>query len=246
MIMVLASIIAVCGAIPVLADISYTKEIGRYLLPSVSGQDFIRVTGLTPSQRVGKTIKSSNESVAYAFLNGGYGHSGENGKYEYFSNKAPQNMFSRTATIVVFYKKPGTATVSFKINGKTYKIKVKGYKYVNPLKSLTITGYNNGKTLHKKFNNDYKVYEKLKNSLKNAKITIKPKSGWKIASVDVHDDKGSLWIAPIKDEDAKKYSKLYSSLSVNGINSKNYFWLRINLVNKNGGQVEVEYNLSKY
>ena len=41
-------------------------------------------------------------------------------------------------TILAVSKKAGTATVSFKCQGKTYKIKVTVKKYVNPVKSVKI------------------------------------------------------------------------------------------------------------
>ena len=41
-------------------------------------------------------------------------------------------------TILAVPKKAGTATVSFKCQGKTYKIKVTVKKYVNPVKSVKI------------------------------------------------------------------------------------------------------------
>ena len=66
-------------------------------------------------------LKSSNKAVVTAKL-----------------SKSTYGTSQTYYTILAVPKKAGTATVSFKCQGKTYKIKVTVKKYVNPVKSVKI------------------------------------------------------------------------------------------------------------
>lgn len=84
------------------------------------------------------------------------------------------------------YKKAGKATLSFKVDGKTYKVKVTINKYTNPAKSIKINGTEVASKFDKKGSVEVK---KIKKNVKNAKITAKAKSGWKITSINIYDQK---------------------------------------------------------
>lgn len=86
------------------------------------------------------------------------------------------------ATIYLTAKKAGTATVSFKSGGKTYKIKVTVAKYKNPVSSITI---GSTKIAKGKFKNaaTYSVkYSKFAN--KKVKVTVELKKGWSIKETE--------------------------------------------------------------
>ena len=249
MIMAIASIIAVCGAIPALANITYPKEVCVYLIPEKKGRYFeggrlITVSGLKDNQSIGKNIKSSNKSVAIVT---GVQHTHITDTYENFNKKTTKKNSSKNADIKVTIKKPGTSTISFQIDGKTYKTKVKAYKYVNPLKSLTISGYNNGKSVHTVFDKEGYYYEPLNNNIYNAKVTVKTKSDWALTSLYVSDGDRNMTVGSIVSANGGKYLKKFSSLSANKLNitkEDNGLSVWAYCVNrKNGELVQVEYNL---
>lgn len=83
-------------------------------------------------------------------------------------------------------KKAGTAKVSFKVGNKAYVSTVKVLSYINPISSLTITGVKNGSSsnLAAKFKNSANDANcKVNKAQKNAVITCKAASGWKITSI---------------------------------------------------------------
>ena len=84
----------------------------------------------------------------------------------------------------------GTATVSYKIGSKTYKTTIKVLNYVNPVKSITLTGVNGGKTFASLTKSA--VYPSksltLKSNPKTSALKITPASGWKITEVYFNDE----------------------------------------------------------
>ena len=56
------------------------------------------------------------------------------------SNKSVARVSVSGGQIVVTAKKPGTTTLKYRWNKKNHTVKIKVYKYQNPLKSLTIGG----------------------------------------------------------------------------------------------------------
>lgn len=93
-------------------------------------------------------------------------------------------------------KKPGTTTVSYKIGSKTYKTKITVAKYINPLKSVKITKVKSGKNIaNKLIKSSTASAIKLSKTIKNSKLTLQAKSGWKIASVSgsFAECTGLLW-----------------------------------------------------
>ena len=89
--------------------------------------------------------------------------------------------------------KTGTVTVKYKIGSTQYKMKVKIVPYVNPVKSITVTGVNNSKSFAAKTKSqswlDNNVRLPLKATTKNAKIAIKASTGWKVQNVYFRDEK---------------------------------------------------------
>ena len=108
-----------------------------------------------------KNLKSSNKSVltvkATKYKNG--------------------NMYS--TEIMAYAKKAGSATVSFKAGGKSYKVKVTVKGYANPVSYIKVGGTKLSATKFKKTNVASLKYAKFAN--KNCKITVKPAKGWKLS-----------------------------------------------------------------
>ena len=104
-------------------------------------------------------------------------------------NTSGYKSWSYNATLSA--SKAGTATVTYKIGSKSYKTKLKVLAYKNPVKTLTMTGVNGGKNMASLFKSGayYTKALALKAKKANAKLTVKPASGWKIRSAEVYDQK---------------------------------------------------------
>ena len=87
-------------------------------------------------------------------------------------------------TILAVPKKAGTATVSFKCQGKTYKIKVTVKKYVNPVKSVKIGATTVPGSRFKSSSETSLSYAKF--SGKKVKTTVTLAKGWKLDKLYIY------------------------------------------------------------
>lgn len=83
-------------------------------------------------------------------------------------------------------QKPGSASVSVKIGGKTYKTKVTVTKYVNPVKSVKIGSTSVSGSKFNSSSTVYLSYGKFAN--KKVKTTVDLKKGWELESFYMFDD----------------------------------------------------------
>lgn len=103
-------------------------------------------------------------------------------------------------------KKKGSATISFKIDGKLYKRTYTVVDYVNPLKSFVLTGVGSA-NLKSKFNKGAIVRGSLKSDAKAGDLKIVTASGWKLKQV--------AWVDLKNDEDlTHNFSKGASSVKM--------------------------------
>lgn len=188
----LALLVAIT-AVPVTAEaaVTYSKNQTLYRTGTGTSYSSIYVSGLTKSQTIKKSsVKSSNTSVAVPWY-----LEKSTSSYSYKTDYYDSNIkpYSNSDSSYSYYiglqlKKNGTSTISFKIGSKTYQSKITVKSYVNPLKTVTITGVNGGKNVASKLNKSAYNYDlKLTKTTKNAEVTVKPKSGWKIVSVEVEN-----------------------------------------------------------
>ena len=87
-------------------------------------------------------------------------------------------------TILAVPKKAGTATVSFKCQGKTYKIKVTVKKYVNPVKSVKIGATTVSGSRFKSSSETSLSYAKF--AEKKVKTTVTLAKGWKLGELYIY------------------------------------------------------------
>ena len=87
-------------------------------------------------------------------------------------------------TILAVPKKAGTATVSFKCQGKTYKIKVTVKKYVNPVKSVKIGATTVPGSRFKSSSETSLSYAKFAG--KKVKTTVTLAKGWKLDKLYIY------------------------------------------------------------
>ena len=119
---------------------------------------------------------------------------------EYLDKNMTQHNYSgssRYADIEVDTYKTGTATISYRIGKsnksyKTYKTKLTVLAYENPIKSLTISGVNDGKNLASAFKTSSYVYDgkgkAVTKNQSNGKVVVKANANWKITYVSFSND----------------------------------------------------------
>jgi len=142
-----------------------------------------------------------------------------------------ENTYSGTTSTSIYLtaKKAGTATVSFKYNGKTYKTKVTVKKYTNPVSSITI---GSTKLSSSKFSSKSAVtlsYSKYAGKKVKVKATLK--SGWKVS-----EEGWSGYIEYLQNGWMKsEMLKNGKSLTISGGSG---FFIRIPAYNSSTGQQE--------
>ena len=189
MALVLTAAVLATAAMPVSAAISRPKTLATYLGPDGKGDDSINISGLKSDQSLTpENVKTSAKSVVgLEYIN----NSTHKTEFNYWSGENASGGTTRESTIGLILKKPGKSTISYTIGTKTYTTKVTVLKYVNPLSSLTITGINNGKTIHKKFAKNKYATIKLPKTVSKARITAKARSGWAVKSLSVYNGRKS-------------------------------------------------------
>ncbi len=121
-----------------------------------------------------------------------------------------------------FAKKPGKATITFKVkkNGKIrkYKMAVKVFRHNDPFRKFTFAG----KNLTKKYNR--KTYCQFSSNKKAATVRITSKKGWKIKKItrrwyDIEANKEKR--ATIRNGSKIQLDSIYNMIVVDMYNSKN-------------------------
>ena len=140
--------------------------------------------------------------------------------------KVKLQKLDKKLNILLTPKKPGTVKFSFKYkeDGKTttHTLKAKIVKYVCPVSKVKF-----GKTnLTKKFKTAF--FCGIKGKKKTGKLTVKPKKGWKLESINIYDGSNS---------------KQYKNGSK--ITLKKGYYMNILLSNKKSGKY-VSLNMSMY
>ena len=118
-------------------------------------------------------IKSSNTAVATPFTDGEK---------------------SGTTTLNVYPHKAGTAIISCRVNGKTYKTKFIARKYVCPLTYIKLGSTTMTANKFKKTDEIHLSYRKY--AKKNQKISVKPAKGWKIKGI--YCSNGTKYMTEVK------------------------------------------------
>ena len=185
----------------------------------------IDVKGMGKSQKIIKSsVKSSNKSCV---------------KIGYISSDS----ISYTA------KKPGKAVISFKIDSKKYQTKIYVKKYQNPAKSVVITGVKNGSrtnlaSLTNKNTSSKQLH--LKKTVKNPKVQVTARKGWKIQQIYYLNGGLADW-----ESGTKNYKKPVSKTTLKIFTKSNRMKTNVGgnriiitfLNTKSGDTVGVSYNI---
>lgn len=130
--------------------------------------------------------------------------------------------YAKRGAVRVYFKGTGTVKVSCKVGGKTLKTNLYVKKYSNPFKSVKLGSTN----FTSRFNatNYFDYYHT--NVIKNKKLTITMKKGWKVYSVYTYNGGSSKSQYGIN-----KSSYSMKNVSLNKSKSSSYDHIEITLVN---------------
>ncbi len=230
MVLVIALACGVFGAVPVsAASLKYDKKVIVYLGGPSGNQDAITHTyadiNITNCNAKPKNVKISSSNV---------------GLTNVFYDSS-----SKTAAITVSAFKAGTYTVTFKVKGTQYSSQVTFKKYKNPVSTLKITGVRNNKNIASKTAANHYGSAKLNKNVSNAKLTIKPASGWRLTEVEVSRYKGKSGSFE-KQMLAKSYkTSKKKTISLGNLKKSKTYILGLTFENKkNGAQIYLEYSIN--
>ena len=98
-----------------------------------------------------------------------------------------RNNYQYNYTAFISASKPGKATLSYVVNGKTYKMNLIIKAHVNPVKEVTLTGVNSGNSfasLTKNYATPQKNL-KLNATTKSVQLRVTPSAGWKVTKMEI-------------------------------------------------------------
>ncbi len=139
-----------------------------------------------------KLTKGTAEAALAVFLPGCYGsNSSWSEKMEWKNGSKWQTQTSRGKYYnyaIGFYAKPGTCKVTYYVGSKKHTAAVTiTDKYQNPVKTMTLTGVNGGKSFPVKKDQGYGTLT-LNATVKNAKLKVVPARNWKLTSMYIEDE----------------------------------------------------------
>ena len=144
-----------------------------------------------------KTQYPENRIIGWA---GTYGHPDPKYKITNIksSNTAVATPFTEESggvtNLKVYPHKAGTAIISCRVNGKTYKTKFIARKYVCPLTYIKLGSATMTSSKFKKTDEIHLSYRKY--AKKNQKISVKPAKGWKIKGI--YCSNGTKYMTEVK------------------------------------------------
>ena len=153
---------------------------------------------------------------------------------------------SHTLVIELFACKAGTATISFKIDGKTYKKKYEVRGYANPIRSLVLTGVSD-KNLKGKFSKHDWADLKLKKKAGAGYLKLSAAPGWWVRSATLEADSWEEeWKHTFRSEDifigSKSMKKRIPAMKKNGA-----YILTMDFYNlKTGGEQSIRLYIGKW
>lgn len=189
---IILATVMILGTVPMsvsaASGITYDKNVTSYCSGKndISSSVSIYVGNIPASQTIKKSsvkIVSGKNVVSLSSL--------YRSRNDYWTDYIKKGQKSKKTTSTSYsiglnIKKTGTAKVAFKVGNKTYTSTVRILPYTNPIASFTLTGVKNASSsnLAGKFKNNANANIKVNKAQKNAMITCKAVSGWKITRID--------------------------------------------------------------
>ena len=220
----------VCAMTPLAASaaINYSKT--RIVYMPTSGKDLgydeISISNIPAKQ----SILRSNVKVVSG------GSSGFKSTTEAFRKGAkPYTHSDRFYNIGFAVKKPGTGKISFKVGNKTYSSTIKVLRYVNPLKSISITGVK-GNLAGKFKSSGHNAFRYANKTQKNAVMKCTAANGWKITGVSFNNNRTHTQYST--NYNAPNSGASSSTLRIGNLSAKQSAYISFTLRNTKNGAVQ--------
>lgn len=212
----------------------------------------IYVGNLTKSQTIKKSsVKSSNTKVVKLRYLEKY-VSDYSYKTQYYTEQSDHEYGHKSYGyyIGVELLKAGTSKVSFKIGDESYSTKITVKNYTNAIDTMKITGISSGKNIASKLKKQNNASLTLNKNVKNAAVTVKAKSGWKVTNVYVNSLEKVSEYSYHTEEQYGYYAygdgKSSVSLKVGTLQGKKPYTIRVVLKNtSNGGEMSCYYYINQ-
>lgn len=163
--------------------------------------------------------------------------------YNYYGDSPSTNKsYNGYASVSLDVEKAGTAKIKYTVGGVSKTINLTIKNYVNPIKTITLTGANNSQNFASRTKNsnymsqyydDFKPVM-LNANTKSAKLKVVPADGWKITNVDLEDVTTGL------ERSISNYNTPMSSATISWgtLNAKHNYNVYANLVNTSNGATQ--------
>lgn len=216
--------------------VSVDTKAAKIYLGSKDGSQYgwysIEIRDLTAKSKITE-IKSDDKKVAKVYSLDTWSSS-----YKYFDEEGIDSEY-HSASIGIRGLKTGTATVSFKVDGKKYSKKFTVLGYENPAKNFQLTGINKT-NLKSKFAKGSYAQAKLKADSKAGNLVVEAAKGWKITD--------ATWSDQGEDYSSQSFysSKGVSSvkLAIPKMTKKGNYYIWVTFVNTaTKASVELAYNI---
>ena len=132
-------------------------------------------------------------------------------------------------------KKPGTGKISFKVGNKTYTSTIKVLRYVNPLKSVSITGVK-GNLAGKFKRSGHNAFRYANKAQKNAVMKCTAANGWKITGVSFNNNRTHTQYST--NYNAPNSGASSSTLRIGNLSAKQSAYISFTLRNTKNGTVQ--------
>ena len=230
---ILAVALLILSLMPAYAAVSVKADSNKIYLDSIGGSygyGYINIDGINANTKI-TDIKSSNTKILRP--------SGlDRWSSSYKDLEGDYNSSNNDASISVRGLKKGKANITFKVDGKSYKQSFEVLNYVNPIKSLQLTGVGSA-NLKSKFAKDRYVNAKLSSNSKAGYVNVSAASGWKIRSVEWSDDSNDSRHSFYSSKGVSSVKVIAPAMKKSGIY---YIWLTF-VNTKNGAEIPITYHL---
>lgn len=229
----------VCAMTPLAASaaINYSKT--RIVYMPTSGKDLgydeISISNIPAKQNI---LKSNVKVVSGGFVIAldSFGSSSFKSTTEAFRKGAkPYTHSDHFYNIGFAVKKPGTGKISFKVGNKTYTSTIKVLRYVNPLKSVSITGVK-GNLAGKFKSSGHNAFCYANKAQKNAVMKCTAVNGWKITGVSFNNNRTHTQYST--NYNAPNSGASSSTLRIGNLSAKQSAYISFTLRNTKNGAVQ--------
>ena len=235
----LLTAVMVCAMTPLAASaaINYSKTRIVYMPTSGKelGYDEISINNIPAGQTILKSNVKVSKGGSVISLDSFSSSSCKSTTEAFRKGVKSSNYSDHFYNIGFAVKKPGTGKISFKVGNKTYTSTIKVLRYVNPLKSISITGVK-GNLAGKFKNSGHNAFRYTNKAQKSAVMKCTAANGWKITSVSFNNNR--TYTQYSTNYTAHNSGVSSSTLRVGSLSAKQSAYISFTLRNTKNGAIQ--------